>query len=316
MTPCRIAVVAFDSISPFHLSVPCAVFGDGHTGDDSFRLTVCAVEPGTLMTTAGFAVLVEQGLEVLEQADMVIIPGWHDTAVLPAPVLLEALVAAWQRGAMIVGLCLGAYVLAEAGLLDQRRATTHWSYAQDFARRYPSVAVEADVLYVDEGRIVTSAGTAAGIDCCLHLLRERCGSRSANAVARRLVVAPHRQGGQAQFIEQPVVERTEDARLAAVFDWVRSHLPQPHSVDSLAERALMSRRTFTRKFRQHTSMSVSDWLLQERLAAARQLLEDSQSGIEQIAESVGFGSVVSLRQRFRQTYGVSPAAWRRSFRGQ
>ncbi len=316
MTPSMIAVVAFDRISPFHLSVPCAVFGDAAPDKGMFRLAVCAIEPGALMTSAGFAVVVEQGLEVLEQADMVIVPGWHDPAVLPAQALLDALVAAWQRGAVIVGLCLGAYVLAEAGLLDKRRATTHWAYAQDFARRYPSVVVEPDVLYVDEGRIVTSAGTAAGIDCCLHLLRERCGSRSANAVARRLVVAPHRQGGQAQFIEQPVVQRTEDARLAAVFDWVRSHLPQAHSVDSLAERAVMSRRTFTRKFRQHTGVSVSDWLLQERLAAARQLLEDSQSGIEQIAESVGFGSVVSLRQRFRQAFGVSPAAWRRSFRGQ
>jgi transcriptional regulator GlxA family with amidase domain len=200
---CRIAVVAFDGISPFHLSVPCLVFGEDRRelGVPRFALQVCAAETGPLRTSAGFSIAAGAGLAALRRCDMVIVPSWRDAAEVAPKELLAALRAAHRRGAQIVGLCLGAFVLAEAGLLEDRTATTHWHWAGEFAARFPHVRLDPEVLYVDEGDVVTSAGTAAGLDCCLHLLRQRCGAEAANRVARRLVVAPHRQGGQAQFIE-------------------------------------------------------------------------------------------------------------------
>lgn len=310
-----VAVIAFEQISPFHLSVPCVVFGDAHPGVPRFDLKVCAVEPGALMTTAGFAVQVRHGLGVLRRADVVIVPSWRDPAERPPQALLDALVAAHRRGAQIVGLCLGAFVLAEAGLLGGRRATTHWGFARDFAQRFPQVELDADVLYVDDGDLVTSAGTAAGIDCCLHLLRARHGSDCANTVARRLVVPPHRQGGQAQFIAQPLPSTARDSRLAELIDSVRSSLHQPHSLDALATRALMSRRTFTRRFRQLTGEPFGQWLLGQRLALSQQLLETTEHSIDRIATLAGLGSATSLRQHFRAAFGVSPLQWRQSFKG-
>lgn len=310
-----IAVVAFDRISPFHLSVPCVVFGDPHPGAPTFKLLVCAGEPGPLMATAGFGLALQYGLEALEQAQTVIVPSWRDAAERPPQLLLDALVAAHRRGAQIVGLCLGAYVLAEAGLLNGRKATTHWAYAADFAQRFPEVKVDADVLYVEDGTMLTSAGTAAGIDCCLHMLRREFGSECANSVARRLVVPPHRQGGQAQFITQPLPATSNDLRLADLLDWVRANLHLAHSLDSLAGKALMSRRTFTRHFRQLTGSTVNNWLLGERLASSQRLLESTGHAVEKVAELSGFGSTVSLRHHFRRAFGVSPTAWRQTFKG-
>lgn len=310
-----VAVVAFEQISPFHLAVPCVVFGDPHPGLPAFDLRVCAVEPGSLMTTAGFRVEIVHGLEALQRAETIIVPSWRDPAEPPPAALLDALCRAHRRGARIVGLCLGAYVLAEAGLLDGRRASTHWGYAQDFAARYPQVQLDANVLYVDEGQIVTSAGTAAGIDCCLHMVRMAYGVESANTVARRLVVPPHRQGGQAQFIDQPLPATARNSRLADVIDWLRAHLDQTHSLDALAARALMSRRTFTRQFRLQTGATVGDWLLAERLAYSQRLLETTEQSVERIALLAGLGSTSSLRAHFRSAFGVSPSQWRRSFKG-
>jgi transcriptional regulator GlxA family with amidase domain len=309
-----IAVVAFDLISPFHLSVPCVVFGDAQPGLPAFDLRVCTADGSTVRTTAGFTVGVQHGLDAVAEADTVIVPSWRDVGERPPQALLDALTAAQGRGVQIVGLCLGAYVLAEAGLLDGRRATTHWAYAQDFAQRYPRVQVDHDVLYIEDGNVMTSAGTAAGLDCCLHLIRRRYGAEPANRVARRLVVPPHRQGGQAQFVEQPMPATARDSRLATVLDWVRSHLDQPHTLDSLAETALMSRRTFTRQFRQLTGTTVGDWLQGERLAFSQRLLESSQHPVETIAAMAGFGSPESLRLHFRRAFGVSPTAWRQTFR--
>lgn len=310
-----IAVVAFDRISPFHLSVPCVVFGDPHPGAPRFELRVCAAEPGPLATTAGFAVHAVHGLEALGTAEVVIVPSWRDPSERAPEPLLAALAAAHERGAQVVGLCLGAYVLAQAGLLDGRQATTHWAYAQDFARRHPAVRLVPDVLYVDDGPLLTSAGTAAGIDCCLHMLRRRHGAEAANIVARRLVVPPHRQGGQAQYVHQPLPATAQDSRLAGLIDWVRGHLHLPHDLDGLATRALMSRRSFTRHFRQLTGTTVGDWLLAERLAFSQRLLETTDQSVEQIAALAGFGAPVSLRHHFRRQFGVSPSAWRRTFRG-
>lgn len=310
-----VAVLAFDRISPFHLSVPCVVFGDRHPGVPPFELQVCAVEDGPLRTTAGFRISVDHGLEALEPAQTVIVPSWRDPREKPPEPLLEALVAAHARGAQLVGLCLGAFVLAEAGLLAGRRATTHWAWAAEFAARYPDVEVDADVLYVEDGHLLTSAGTSAGIDCCLHLLRRLHGSEIANAVARRLVMPPHRQGGQAQYVEQPLPARERDSRLAGLLDWVRANLHEAHSLDSLAQRALMSRRTFTRHFRQLTGTTVGDWLLAERLALSQRLLETTEQPVERVAALAGFGSPASLRQHFGRAFGVSPKAWRAAFRG-
>ena len=196
-----VAVVAFDGISPFHLSVPCMVFGEDRTeaGEPRFRVKVCAPGPGELRTNAGFALVVSHGLEAIRRAQIVVVPSWRDDCSAAPPELIRALQAAHRRGATVVGLCLGAFVLAEAGLLDGRPATTHWKLAPMFARQYPKVRLQPEVLYVDDGSVLTSAGTAAGIDCCLHLLRVRHGAETANRAARRMVVAPHRQGGQAQY---------------------------------------------------------------------------------------------------------------------
>lgn len=206
-------------------------------------------------------------------------------------------------------------MLAQAGLLDGRRATTHWAYAEDFARRFPAVTVDADVLYLDDGPLLTSAGTAAGLDCCLHLLRQLSGAEAANSVARRLVTPPHRQGGQAQYIEQPLPVSAGGGRLAGLLDWVRANLDQPHSLDSLAARALMSRRSFTRHFRQFTGGTVHAWLLAERLVLCQRLLEAGSLPVERIAQQAGFGSPASLRRHFRKAFGVAPSEWRQTFVG-
>lgn len=310
-----IAVVAFDRISPFHLSVPCVVFGETRPGMPHFALKVCAAEPGTINTTAGFSLGIKHGLSVLKAADTIIVPSWRDPHERPPEPLLKALMAAQRRGARIVGLCLGAYVLAEAGLLEGRSATTHWAYAGDFARRYPNVSVNANVLYVEDGNVLTSAGTAAGIDCCLHLIRQRCGAESANSLARHLVVPPHRQGGQAQFIEHPVPATARESRISGLLESLRGKLDEAHTLDSLARQALMSRRTFTRHFHLQTGTTVGKWLLNERLALTQRLLETSDHSVDAISALSGFGSPEALRLHFRRTYGVSPTAWRQTFRG-
>ncbi len=312
MPPATIAVLAFDRISPFHLSAPCLVFHDGAPPEErANRLLVCAAEAGPLRTSAGFSLVVEHGLEALAEADLIIIPSWRDVAERPPSALLEALRAAHGRGAVLVGLCLGAYVLAEAELLDHRPATTHWAFAEDFARRHPAVRLDAGVLYVDDGDIVTSAGTVAAIDCCLHLVRRRAGAAAANRLARLLVTAPHRQGGQAQFIERPLPAPGGETRLAALLDWMRGRLDQPLTQDMVAVRAGMSRRGLARHFRQLTGLSVGQWLLAERLALARRLLEDTSLSMEAVAAAAGFGSALSFRQHFRRHVHTTPSAWRR-----
>lgn len=310
-----ITVVAFDQISPFHLSVPCVVFGENHPGAPRFDLRVCAIDPVPLRTSAGFTVGNVHDLATLAQADLIIIPSWRNPNEKPPQALLDALNTASKRGAHLVGLCLGAYVLAEAGLLDGRHATTHWAFADDFALRFPRVKLDANVLYIDDGHLHTSAGTAAGLDCCLQLIRSQYGVSAANAIARRLVVPPHRQGGQSQFIQQPLPITARDSRLAELIEWVRLNLAQPHTLDSLAAKALMSRRTFTRHFLQLFGLSVGQWLINERLAMTQSLLENSDLSIEQISSQAGFGSPVSLRHHFKQQFGVSPQAWRQTFGG-
>jgi transcriptional regulator GlxA family with amidase domain len=293
------------------------VFGEDRSGGGvpEFDFRVCAAETGALTTTAGFSIGVTHGLEALADAGTIIVPSWRDPAETPPAALLDALRAAHARGAQLVGLCLGAFVLAAAGILDERPASTHWAWADDFARRYPRVRLDPNVLYVDDGNVLTSAGTAAGLDCCLHVMRKMCGAQVANHVARRLVVPPHRQGGQAQYVQQPMPPNVRGDRLSGLLDWVSGNLALPHTLDSLAGRALMSRRTFTRRFRLATGTTVGAWLLAQRLARAQQLLEGTDESVEAIAGIAGFGSTASLRQHFAETFRTSPSAWRREFRG-
>src|SRR5690606_12620566 len=310
-----IAVVAFDGITPFHLSVPSLVFGARPGGVAAgFDVRVCAAESPPLRTTAGYTIAPEHGLSALEWADWVIVPTWHEDC-RPAPDgLIRALRHVSARGAGLVGLCLGAFPLAQAGLLDGLRATTHWAYADLLAERHPGVRVEREALYVDEGRVLTSAGVAAGLDCCLHLLGRLVGTCTANRAARALVVAPHRDGGQAQFIERPMPSSAGEGRLARVLGWAAGHMEQPHTIDTLAARAAMSRRSFTRHFQRATGTSLKQWLLALRLARARELLEGGDLPIDAVAQAAGFGSALSMRQHFQARLRTTPTAYRRAFR--
>ena len=241
-------------------------------------------------------------------------PSWRDVhEAVPLPVL-QALRGAHARGALLVGLCLGAFVLAQAGLLDARKATTHWAYATELTRRYPTVQVDASVLYVQDGTVLTSAGTAAALDCCLHLLRSTAGAKVANQAARRLVLAPHRSGGQAQFIECAVPPlQPRSARMGQLLDSLLADLAHPPTLDALAAQLHMSRRTFSRQFRAATGMALGAWLLQQRLARAQHLLEDSDAPLEAIAAQCGLGSAQNLRLQFRKRLGLAPQQWRKQF---
>ena len=312
------AVVVFNGISPFHLSVPCIIFKPGAKNNKApdFKVKLCAIDSSSVETNAGYSINVLHGLAGLKDAGTIIIPSWNDTAELPPKPLLDALRKAHQRGTRIVSFCLGSFVLAAAGLLDGRTATTHWGWANELAERYPNIKVKPDVLYVDEGDVVTSAGCAAAIDCCLHLIRTQHGAEVANYIARRMLVSPFRQGGQAQFIEQPIFSSVAPDRLSPVMDWMMRNLNISHTLDELAERALMSRRTFTRQFRQATGTTVGQWLLNQRLVLAQRMLEMTDEPIELVAERTGFASPVIFRRSFRKAFGIKPSVYRREFRGE
>lgn len=312
----RIAVIAFDGITPFHLSIPSLVFSNAHgdLNEPPFDVVVCAIEKGAIRTSAGFGIAIEHDLSALKTADIVIMPAWHDDCREAPSALLDALRRTHKRGARMVGLCLGSFPLAEAGLLDGKTVTTHWEAADVLSTRFPKVKVDRDVLYVATEDVLTSAGVAAGLDCCLHLLRETRGAEIANKVARRLVIAPHRQGGQAQFIERPVPVSNSDNRFSQVLAWVTQNLELPHSIDSLAERAAMSRRNFTRHFRQATGTSFKQWLLNQRLAHAQRMLEGSDASIEVVAQEAGFSTALSLRQHFKSAFRTSPSNYRTLYR--
>ena len=316
MSPIRVAVPAFDGVSLFHLSVPGLAFGGVSGASECARYEVryCAQTPGALRTDQGLMIDVPDGLDAMQAADLIVVPAWSEPeAAAPADVT-DALRQAHAKGTLMVGLCLRAFVLGDAGLLDGRQATTHWIAREAFARRFPRTIFRPDVLYVADGNVVTSAGTVAAIDCCLDLVRQRHGADTANRVARLLVTPPHRQGGQAQYIERPVPQLATESRMPGVLDWARAHLSETLSLDTLAEVARMSRRTFTRRFRETTGTTVARWLNSERVARAQQLLETSDMPIECIASEVGFGTTLSLRQQFSAQLGTAPSDYRRSFR--
>lgn len=315
MSALTVAVMATAGFSPFHFSVPCIIFGQSMPQPDLFRVAICAEKPGVVLSDIGLSINVEQGLALLDQADIIIIPYWNNPDERPSQALLEALRKAWQRGAEVVGLCLGTYVLAYAGLLDGHRAATHWEFEKDFTERFPAVHLDSNSLYTSDERLITSAGTAAGIDCCLNIIRDHYGSAVANRMARRMVVPPYREGGQAQFIERPVPVSTRDSKINELIEYLRRNLDKPHDLDSLAGFVSMSRRTLTRHFSRATGTTPGEWLNAERLQRSQELLETTNRSIESVSALSGFQSPISFRQSFKAKFSVSPSEWRRAFRG-
>lgn len=315
MTTTSVAIVASEGFSTFHFSVPLILFGDSASSEKRFTRYICAETPGMVWSKEGTAVMADADFSTLAQCEIVIVPFWRDVDEKPSPALLEALRTARNNGATLVGLCLGTFVLAYAGLLDRHRAATHWEYEKAFVRLFPHVSLDVNVLYTDDDGLITSAGTAAALDCCLYVIRQRFGTRVANQIARRMVTPPHREGGQAQYIEQAVPQNTNDKRINLLLEFLQQNLAQPLNIDTLAERAAMSRRTLTRHFQKATGMSVGEWIMTERLRRSQCLLESTQLSIEQVAERSGFQSSITFRQAFREKMGVSPGEWRNTFQG-
>jgi transcriptional regulator GlxA family with amidase domain len=306
----RIAVLALDAVVPLDLAIPAQVFGN--YPEAPYALTVCAAAAGPVPTSAGFKVIADAGVEALAEADTVLVPGFSPHLRVPPDAVLDALRSAHERGARMVSICTGAFALAAAGVLDGRRATTHWRDAAELAARHRAVRVEPGVLYIDEGEVLTSAGVAAGLDLCLHILRRDHGAALANRIARRIVVPPHRDGGQAQYVEQPVPEQPGGS-LAATRAWALERLHEPLTVRTLAAHALVSERTFARRFSAETGVPVLRWLLAQRVDAARAALEATDASIDEIADRCGFGTAANLRKHFHRHLRTTPTAYRRAF---
>jgi transcriptional regulator GlxA family with amidase domain len=311
-----VAAIVADGISTFELAVCCEVFALHRPEilEKGYELLVCAADEPPLRATGGITIDTPYRLADVARADTVVVPAWSGGADrVPSAETIQALRDAHDRGARILSVCSGAFALGHAGLLDGRRATTHWMYSDRLAAMFPKADIDPDVLYVIDGQVMTSAGTAAGIDLCLHLVRMDHGAEIANAFARRMVVPPHRDGGQAQYVQAPVPECSGDDPIAEVSDWMVTNLHEELSVDELARKALMSPRTFARRFRAATGTTPHQWLLRQRVLHAQHLLEATDEPVERIATRCGFGSAAVLRQHFNRMVGTSPLAYRRTF---
>ena len=310
----RIVVFVYDRLCTFEFGIVTEAFAlpRPELNVPWYQFSVCSIDTRPLRAMGGITVRATGGLGALRRADTIVIPGWRDADEPPPDALLSALRSAHRRGARLLSICSGVFVLAAAGVLDGKRATTHWRYAEQLAERYPRIRVEADVLYIDEGRVLTSAGSAAGIDLCLHVIRKDFGARIANQVARRLVVPPHRDGGQAQFIPSPVP--SDSARgLAALTEWAQANLHRPLTVDVLAKQARMSSRSFARRFRAELGTTPHRWINHQRLLAAQHRLETTDDSIDRVAEAVGLQTAATLRLHFQERLATSPTAYRRRF---
>ena len=346
----RIAVHAFDGVTMFHLSIPHMVFGTvsrlglanwrvslfttdlepaPSTGDSTDSACTDRTDPAqpsdpatpaasppsaSIRTSEGYVLSGLGGPDLAGEADVVVVPAWFADGRPAGRRLRSLLKAAHARGASVVGLCLGAIPLAEAGLIGERRAVTHWRAFEPLAREYPEIALDESVLYVDHGDVLTSAGAASGLDACLHLVRTRLGAQAANEVARQLVIAPHREGGQAQYIERPVPRHADDAPIGRTAAWALEHLDEPLPVERLARTARMSTRSFIRAFREATGAAPAAWVRAQRVREAQRLLESTDLAVEQVAPACGFGSAVTMRQAFARALGTTPSAYRRRFR--
>lgn len=320
-SPHRVVSIINDPVSIFELAVSCEVFGIHRPEVPGWPYVhqVVSEHSGPIPADNGLTVTASSGLDAVADADTVVVPAWSSRPQHAghgiAPAVVDALSEAHGRGARIATLCTGAFALAATGLLDGRRATTHWMHAEELTRRHPAVLVDPGVLYVDEDPLFTSAGTAAGIDLLLHLVRLDLGAHAANTVARRMVVPPHRDGGQAQFVQTPVPACAADDPLGDVLAWMLDHLAEPVSVEDLARRAGQSPRTFARRFVEVTGTTPLQWILFQRVARARVLLETTDLPVEHVASSTGFSTAAGLRTHFQRVVGSSPGAYRRTFRG-
>ncbi|TDD58584.1 helix-turn-helix domain-containing protein [Actinomadura darangshiensis] len=311
-----VSVLVFDGMAPFELGTVVEVFGLARPEVDVpwYDLRVCSLERGPMRAVGGFTMTAEHGLDAFASAQTVLVVAVPDVRRDPAPEVVAALREAHARGARVVSICSGAFALAAAGLLDGRAATTHWRYADLLRRRYPKVRVTPDVLYVDGDDVLTGAGSAAGLDMCLHLVRKDHGARIANAVARRLVVPPHREGGQAQFVAAPVTPPGEDDPVARAMTWALAHLAEPITVEWMSREACLAPRTFIRHFSRQTGTSPLRWVIGQRVLASLPLLEEGTAPIERIGAAVGFESPVTFRHHFTRAMKTSPSAYRRTFR--
>ncbi len=309
-----VVAIAYDQLCTFEFGCTVELFAlqRPELGVDWYRFAVCAAEPGKIRAAGGITIEAPYTLKLLDKADTIIIPGWRDADEQPPEALLKKIRAAYQRGARLCSICSGVFVLAAAGILDGKTVTTHWRYAERLAGRYPQLDVKPDALYVDQEQVITSAGSAAGLDMLLHLVRKDHGAKVANLVAQRLVVPPHREGGQAQFVPRPVAS-DDEGRLAKLMDMVRAKPGLPHTLQSLAKHAAMSPRTLQRQFQQATGLGPYEWLIRERVAIAKELLESPATPLPQVAELAGFGSEESLRRHFRRIVKTSPGAYRLQF---
>lgn len=315
----RVVVLALTGLLPFELGIPHRIFGRAKDADGHplYEIVTCSIRPGPVRTDADFDIHVEHGPEALATADTVVVPASYELGpVYEEGRLTEELAAALAHirpGTRLVSICTGGYVLAAAGFLDGRPATTHWSSAEHFQRLFPSVRVDADVLFIDDGDVLTSAGVAAGIDLCLHIVRRDHGTAVANDVARRTVVPPHRDGGQAQYIHRPLPE-PQLATTTTARAWALSRLHEPIQLRDMADKESMSVRTFTRRFREEAGISPGQWLTRQRVERARHLLESTDLSVDQVARDAGFGTAQSMRQHMQASLGVPPTAYRRAFR--
>jgi AraC family transcriptional regulator, transcriptional activator FtrA len=312
-----VAVIALETIAPFELGVVCEVFGTDRAADGfpTYQFDVVTADGKPVRSKSGFLITPTAGLDAVDRADLVAVPAHPIDGNVP-DAILDALRRAHARGAYLLSVCSGAFVLGEAGLLDGRRCTTHWKYADELARRFPAARVAANSLYVEDDRVLTSAGTAAGIDACLHLIRKVHGSGVATALARRMVVPPHRDGGQAQFVEAPLPKAgtSDECALEPLLSWMIEHLNEPITVDDLAQRSHMAARTFARRFRAEVGTTPHDWLTAQRILLARHLLESTDLGVESVAAHAGFGDAATLRHHFTRRLGATPHGYRTTFR--
>ncbi len=308
----KVVLLALPGTAPFEFGVICEVFGidRSESGGPAFDFTIATADPGPVRTSLGYDMVIDAGLEVAADADLIAVPAHTIDGIDER--FLQVIRDAEARGAWILSVCSGAFVLAQAGILDGRRATTHWMHAERLARNYPTTVVDPDVLFVEDRRVITSAGTAAGIDAALHLVRLELGAAAANVIARRMVVPPQRDGGQAQYIPTPVPDRASDS-LALVCDWMLDNLAEDLPVDRLARKALMSPRTFARRFRDDLGATPAAWLNRQRILRAQLLLETSDHGLETIAQQTGFGTAAVMRHHFLRVLQSTPTNYRRAF---
>ncbi|OOF47432.1 AraC family transcriptional regulator [Rodentibacter trehalosifermentans] len=307
-----VALVLYPNFSPFHFSVPYMIFTAEVENQALFQVNIVAESPQISQSAHTF-IQADGDLSLLDAADFVVICGWDKPQDEPSEALKQALMQAYQRGATLVGLCYGAYPLAYTGLLNGKKATTHWLGEGDFKQRFPQVRLDCNSIYIEDSGVITSAGTAAGLDCCLAIVRKQYGVKIANQVARILVISPHREGGQAQFIEQPLTRKTPNENINELLEAIRASLAENHCIDHLAERLLMSRSTFTRHFRKATGMAFNQWLIEMRLQKGRELLESTKLTIEEISLQIGFHSTTAFRQHFKQKHHISPKQWQKRF---